>query len=77
MPGLIGHLSQHNAYRHLQPQSVPLVIDGYNLALDCLAGGVTQLAEKVAVEPPLKVHRALGEDLVFVFGIVGNPLAID
>ena len=46
-----------------------MVIDGYDLALNSLAGGISHLAEKVTVESPLQVHRVLGEDEVFILGV--------
>ena len=48
-------LSDLNGEILLQPQTVPLVIDSDNLALQGLAGSITVFPEQRAVEPPFKV----------------------
>ena len=61
----------------LQPQSVPLVIDRDDLALQSLARSITVFPEKSSVEPPFQVHRILGKNGVLVLGVEGHPFTVD
>ena len=63
--------------RDFQSQSAPFIIDGDDLTLYLLAGGIAHLAEKVAVKPPFEVRRVLGDDGVLVLIVECNPLAVN
>ena len=58
-------------------ETVPLVVDRKNLALDGVALLVAQFAEEVGIDSPLEGHGVLGEDEVFVIIGKGNPLAVN
>ena len=75
--GFFVNLLNLDGKRHLQPQSIPLVIDRYDLTLNRLTGGITHFAEKVTVESPLQVHRVLRDNQVSVLAIIGYPLTIN
>ena len=57
-------------------ETVPLVVDHEDVALDGVTLLVAQFAEEVGIDPPLESHGVLGEDEVLVFVAEGNPLAV-
>ena len=54
-----------------------LVVDGGDNACNGVALLVAELAEEVAIKPPFKGERILGEDEVFVIVVIADPLAVD
>lgn len=68
-----------DGYRHgnFQPQTVPLVVYSYNLALESLTWSVAVFPKESTIKPPFEIHRIGSFDSTCIVGGKGNPFTID